>query len=79
MIDSFPYESWDQVSQEPFKGTFWTFGPANGADGGSLTGTYILTALGILLMVAAVTYYIWLERKRLQEQAEFLRGATPGS
>jgi hypothetical protein len=77
MIDSFPYDSWDQVQT-----TFWTFGPVNGAaGGGSLTGTFVLTGLGVLLMVFAVGYYVWLENKKLAVQAEFLRaaGAGPGA
>lgn len=78
MIDSFPYDSWDQVSTEPYLGTFWTFGPTNGAAGGSLTGTYVLTALGILLMVATIVYFVVLEQKKLKSQAEFLRGAGGG-
>jgi hypothetical protein len=76
MIDSFPYDSWDQVSTEPFQGVFWTFGPANGhAGGGDLTGTFVLTGLGILLMVAALVYWVWLEHKKLTAQAEHLRRA----
>ena len=48
MIDSFPYDSWldaeGNLNQEIT--TFWTFGPAGGAEGGSLTGTFVLTASG---------------------------------
>ena len=54
MIDSFPYESWLNEAGDGFNTditTFWTFGPAGGAEGGSLTGTYVLTALGMLVMV----------------------------
>ena len=36
MIDSFPFDSWDEVTT-----TFWTFG-----NEGS-TGTYVMTVLGI--------------------------------
>jgi hypothetical protein len=80
MIDSFPYDAWDQVSTEPLQGAFWTFGPVNGhAGGGDLTGTFVLTALGMLLMVAALVYFVWLERKKLTAQAEYLRGAGPGA
>ena len=43
VIDSFPYDSWDEVAT-----TFWTFGPENS------TGTYILTVLGIIFMLAAL-------------------------
>ena len=74
MIDSFPYEAWDQITTEPFKATFWTWGPVNGhAGGGDLTGTYILTALGMLLMVVAIVYWVVLEKKKLDAQAERLR------
>jgi hypothetical protein len=74
MIDSFPYDAWDQVTTEPFQAAFWTFGPVNGhAGGGSLTGTYVLTALGILLMVVALVWWVWLEHQKLTEQAERLR------
>jgi hypothetical protein len=80
MIDSFPYEAWDQITTEPFRATFWTFGPVDGAaGGGDLTGTFVLTGLGMLLMVAALVYYVWLEKKKLAAQAEFLRGAGPGA
>jgi hypothetical protein len=64
VIDSFPYESWDEVTT-----TFWTFGPENS------TGTYVLTVLGIALMVLALVYWVWLENKKLNAQAELLRGA----
>ena len=46
VIDSFPFDSWEDVTT-----TFWTFGPENS------TGTYIMTALGIILMVAAIVYW----------------------
>jgi hypothetical protein len=78
MIDSFPYDSW-------FKGdnlntditSFWTFGPAFGhANGGSLTGTYVLTALGILLMVVSLIWWVWLEENKLMTQARRLRAGS---
>ena len=58
MIDSFPFDSWDDVTT-----TFWTFGPENS------TGTYVLTVLGIIFMVAALVYWVWLENKKLNAQA----------
>ena len=64
MIDSFPYDSWDDVAT-----TFWTFGPENS------TGTYILTALGIIFMLLALVYWVWLENVKLNAQAALLRGA----
>jgi hypothetical protein len=64
VIDSFPF---DEFSEEVT--TFWTFGPEDS------TGTYILTVLGIALMVLALIYWVWLENKKLAAQAELLRGA----
>jgi hypothetical protein len=64
VIDSFPYDAWDEVTT-----TFWTFGPENS------NGTYVLTVLGIILMVAALIYWVWLENRKLTAQAELLRGA----
>ena len=64
MIDSFPFDEWSEEIT-----TFWTFGPENS------TGTYVLTVLGIILMVGAIIYWVWLENKKLTAQAELLRGA----
>jgi len=79
MIDSFPYESWLNASGDGFNTditTFWTFGPQFGADGGSLTGTYVLTALGMLLMVASLVAWVTMEDRKLKEQARALRSAA---
>jgi hypothetical protein len=64
VIDSFPFDEWSEDIT-----SFWTFGPENS------TGTYVLTVLGIILMVAALIYWVWLENKKLTAQAELLRGA----
>ena len=64
MIDSFPFDEWSEEIT-----TFWTFGPEDS------TGTYVLTVLGVILMVAALIYWVWLENKKLTAQAELLRGA----
>ena len=64
MIDSFPFEKWGEDIAD-----FWTFGPANS------TGTYILTVLGIILMVAAIVGWVWLENRKLAAQAAALRAA----
>jgi hypothetical protein len=72
MIDSFPYDSWlgpDGKSLNENIAEFWTFG---GADS---VGTFTLTALGMLLMVAALIAWVWLEHKKLTAQAERLRAA----
>jgi hypothetical protein len=64
VIDSFPFDEWGEDIT-----TFWTFGPENS------TGTYVLTVLGIILMVAALIYWVWLENRKLAAQAELLRAA----
>ncbi len=64
MIDSFPYEEWSENID-----AFWTFGP------GSSTGTYVLTILGLLLFLAAMVGWVWLENRKLRAQAELLRAA----
>ncbi len=64
MIDSFPFDEWSEDIT-----AFWTFGP------GSSTGTYVLTVLGILLMLAALVGFVVLEQRKLRAQAELLRAA----
>jgi hypothetical protein len=64
MIDSFPFDEWTADI-----GAYWTFGP-----GGS-TGTYVLTVLGIILMVASFIGFVLLENRKLAAQTELLRGA----
>lgn len=64
MFNSFPYDEWsDSVTD------FWTWGGANS------TGTYILTVLGCILMVAALIGWVWLEKQKLDRQASMLRAA----
>ncbi len=73
MIDSFPWDKWsDKVT------TFWTFGPGASHN---LTGTYVLTGLGMLLMIAALVYWVALEDQKLRSQATALRaaGGIPGT
>ena len=79
MINSFPYDSWldanGNLNQDIT--TFWTFGPAYGAEGG-LTGTFVMTGLGMLLMVVSLVAWVWFENRRLNEQAERLRAGGLG-
>ncbi len=63
MIDSFPFDEWTEDIA-----AYWTFGPENS------TGTYILTVLGIILMVASLIAFVLLERRKLDAQAQLLRG-----
>jgi hypothetical protein len=64
VIDSFPFDEW----AEDIAG-FWTFGPGNS------TGTYVLTVLGIIVMVGALIGWVWLENRKLSAQAALLRAA----
>jgi hypothetical protein len=64
VIDSFPFDEFSESVT-----SFWTFGPENS------TGTYILTALGVILMVTALVGWVWLENRKLWAQAELLRAA----
>jgi hypothetical protein len=63
VIDSFPFDEWSEDI-----GAYWTFWSDDS------TGTYIMTALGIILMVASIIGYVLLESKKLNAQAELLRG-----
>lgn len=64
MIDSFPYDEWNETIT-----AFWTFGPENS------TGTYILTVLGVIAMIVSLIGWVWLENQKLQAQAALLRAA----
>jgi hypothetical protein len=64
MIDSFPFDEFNENVT-----SFWTFGPEDS------TGTYILTALGVILMVVALIGWVWLENRKLWAQADLLRAA----
>jgi hypothetical protein len=64
MFDTFPYDKWSEDIQG-----FWTWGP------GSSTGTYILTALGIIVMVASFIGFYVLENRKLAEQEAMLKSS----
>ena len=65
MFDSFPFDAWGEDVAD-----FWAWGGANS------TGTYIMTVLGIILMVASLYGFVVLERGKLERQAAALRGAA---
>ena len=71
MFNSFPYDSWldEDGNLNQAITDFWTWGGHNS------TGTYILTVLGCILMVAAFIGFVWLENQKLQRQAATLRTA----
>ena len=64
MFDAFPYDEWS----EDIAG-FWTFGP------GSSTGTYIMTALGIIVMFIAFIWFFVLENRKLAHQQATLQAS----
>ena len=64
MFNSFPYDEWSETVTD-----FWTFGGANS------TGTYILTVLGCILMVASIIGFFVLEKRKLEAQAVALRAS----
>jgi hypothetical protein len=77
MIDSFPYDSWLNAdgSFNTEITTFWAFGPGVDHD---LTGTFVLTGIGMLVMVVALIAWVVQENRRLAAHAERLRGAMEG-
>jgi predicted negative regulator of RcsB-dependent stress response len=64
MFDSFPYDEWSDTVTD-----FWTFGGANS------TGTYIMTVLGCILMVASIIGWVVMEKRKLERQAASLRAS----
>ncbi len=64
MFDAFPYDEWS----EDIAG-FWTFGPE------SSTGTYILTVLGVAVMLIALIGFVVLENRKLARQQAILRAS----
>jgi len=65
MFDAFPYDEWSETVTD-----FWTFGGANS------TGTYILTALGVILMVASLIGWAWLENSNSARRGPLEWGPT---
>lgn len=64
MFDAFPFDEWSEDIAE-----FWTFG------GESSTGTYIMTVLGVAVMVLAFIGFVWLENNKLARQAALLKAS----
>jgi hypothetical protein len=64
MINAFPFEEWnDTITQ------FWTFGGAEGTS----TGTWVIVAVGFVVMLVAFVWFVTLENGKLARQAERLR------
>ena len=64
MFDAFPFDEWSEDIS-----AFWTFGPENS------TGTYILTALGIAVMLLALIAFVRLESQKLAAQEATLKAS----
>jgi hypothetical protein len=64
MFDAFPFDEWGEDIAE-----FWTFG------GESSTGTYIMTVVGVAVMLIAFIGFVWLENQKLARQAAFLKAS----
>lgn len=68
MIDAFPYDSWDEVT-----GAFWQY-----SAGGAGAGTTALTIIGIIVTIAAIIGWVYMDNKMLTKHAERLRAAGFG-
>ena len=64
MFDSFPFDAWGEDIAD-----FWAWGGANS------TGTYIMTVLGCILMVASIIGWVVMEKRKLENQAATLRAS----
>jgi hypothetical protein len=64
VFDAFPFDEWGEEVAE-----FWTFG------GEGSTGTYILTALGVAVMLLAFIGFVVLENRKLSRQAARLQAS----
>jgi hypothetical protein len=62
VFDTFPYDEWSEDVK-----TFWTFG--------SGTGTYVLTVLGVAVMIIVFIAFVMLEDRKVSAQAALLRAA----
>jgi hypothetical protein len=64
MFDAFPFDEWSEDIS-----AFWTFGP------GESTGTWILTVLGIAVMLVALVGFVILENRKLAHQEAALKAS----
>ena len=64
MFDAFPYDEWSEDIAE-----FWTFG------GQGSTGTWILTIVGIAVMLIAFWGFVIMENRKLTHQANRLKAS----
>jgi hypothetical protein len=64
MFNSSPIDEWGPTVTQ-----FWTWAGQSGTS----TGTWILTALGFIVMLVAFVWFVTLENGKLARQAEALR------
>jgi hypothetical protein len=64
MFDAFPFDEWSEDIAE-----FWTFG------GEGSTGTWIMTVVGVTVMLLAFIGFVWLEKRKLERQAAVLKAS----
>jgi hypothetical protein len=64
MFDAFPFDEWSEDIS-----AFWTFGP------GDSTGTWILTVLGVAVMLVALVGFVILENRKLAHQEATLKAS----
>jgi hypothetical protein len=71
MFDTFPYASWLNEDGSPNTDIagFWTWGPGNS------NGTYILTVLGVAVMIIAFVGFVMLENRKLARQQATLQAS----
>ena len=74
-------DSADFILQKAYENCagFMTFGPGStyGEDGASANGVYyVVTVLGIVVMVAVFVYWVYWENRRLHAHRLILRGGT---
>ncbi len=64
MFDAFPFDEWSESITQ-----FWTFAGQEGTS----TGTWILTVLGVALMLISFFGFVIMEEGKLAKQAAALR------
>ena len=64
MFDAFPFDEWSEEIAD-----FWTFG------GEGSTGTWIMTVVGVTVMLLAFIGFVWLEKRKLERQAALLKAS----
>jgi hypothetical protein len=67
-MDTFPFETWEEASDAAVETGvgYFTFGP------GGNTGTYVLVALGFVVMIVILVAWMRFEDERLNEHARRL-------